>query len=165
MLLSTLDFGALFHIEKPVTELLLRGVIIYLGILFLMRILPRRTGGELAMMDLIFIFLIAEAASHALGEYSSVTEGFIMICTLMSINFLFNMLSYYVPAVEKLISAPKLQIVKNGEMLRRNMRREFITKEELMDHLREQGIDQLEKVKAAYVEGNGIITVIEKCDA
>lgn len=45
-------------------------------------------------------------------------------------------------------------------MLRRNMRTEFITEEELISHLRHQGIDEVSKVKAAYVEGEGKITAI-----
>ena len=39
-------------------ELLVRGTVLYVGILVLMRIMPRRTGGELAIMDLVFVLLI-----------------------------------------------------------------------------------------------------------
>ncbi|RYY42484.1 MAG: DUF421 domain-containing protein, partial [Chitinophagaceae bacterium] len=70
------DLSKLFHLENSILELFLRGSILYLGILLLMRFLPRRTGGELAVMDLIFVLLIAEAGTHALGNYSSITEGF-----------------------------------------------------------------------------------------
>lgn len=85
-----------------------------------------------------------------------------MILTLVSWNFLVNMLSYHFAAIEKLVSAPPLQIVKNGKLLRRNMRREYLTEEELMEHLRKEGIDNLNDVKAAYVEGEGHITVVPK---
>lgn len=91
-----IDLKSLFELENSLLELILRGTILYLGILFLMRILPRRTGGELAMMDLIFIILIAEAAAHSLGDYTSVTEGFIMILTLVGWNYVVNLLSYHV---------------------------------------------------------------------
>ena len=40
------------------------------------------------------------------------------------------------------------------------MRREFLTEQELMGHLREQGIAGLADVKAAYIEGDGAISVI-----
>jgi uncharacterized membrane protein YcaP (DUF421 family) len=40
-----------------------------------MRFMPRRTGGELATMDLVFLLLIAEAAAHALGDYMTVADG------------------------------------------------------------------------------------------
>lgn len=157
-----MNISEIFGLQTSVWELIIRGTVLYFGILFLLRILPRRTGGETATMDLIFIILIAEAASHALGDYSSLSEGFVVILTLVSWNFLVNMLSYHFAAIEKLVSAPPLQIVKNGKLLRRNMRREYLTEEELMEHLRKEGIDNLNDVKAAYVEGEGHITVVPK---
>ena len=85
-----------------------------------------------------------------------------MIGTMMAWNYLFNFLSYHIPLVEKLVSAPPLQIIKNGRLLKRNMRREYVTEEELTDHLRSVGIDDIGEVKAAYVEGDGKISVIER---
>src|SRR5690554_7621240 len=109
-----LGLAELFHVENSLVTLMVKGTVIYLGILLLFRILPRRTGGEMAMMDLIFVLLIAEAATHSLGGYSTITEGFIVIGTMMAWNYLFNFLSYHIPFVEKLVSPPHLQIIKNG---------------------------------------------------
>jgi len=154
--------SGLFQLELSLHELLIRGSILYLGILFLMRILPRRAGGELATMDLVFILLIAEAATHALGEYSTVTDALIIIMTLMFWNYMINMLSFYFPFFEKLVSAPPLRVVREGKLLRRNMRREFLTMEELMENLHKRGVESLDEVKAAYIEADGQITVISR---
>src|SRR5690606_19380378 len=112
-------------------------------------------------MDLIFVLLIAEAATHSLGGYSSITEGFIVIATLMGWNYAINFLSYHIPFFENFVSSPPLPIIKNGKLLHRNMRREYLTKEELMDHLRIEGIDNVEDVKSAFVEGDGKISVVK----
>lgn len=157
-----LDLAELFHFENSLVTLMVKGTVIYLGILFLFRILPRRTGGEMAMMDLIFVLLIAEAATHSLGGYESITEGFVVILTLMGWNYLINFLSYHSDFVEKMVSAPALPIIENGKLLHRNMRREYLTKEELMDHLRLEGIEEIGEVKSAYVEGDGKISVVRK---
>ena len=150
----------LFALETPLLELVARASALYVAILFLIRISPRRTGGELAMMDLIFVILIAEAASHSLGDYTSVTDGIILVLTLLGWNYAINALSYHVPFIERLVTAPPLQVIRHGRLLRRNMRREFLTEEELLGILREQGIDDVRDVKAAYVEGEGHIAVI-----
>ena len=155
-----MDITDIFSISASVPELASRASLLYLGILVLLRILPRRTGGELAMMDLIFVILIAEAATHALGEYSSVTEAIIVVLTMMTWNYLINVLSYHFPAFGKLASAPPLLIIKNGQLLRRNMRREYITENELMEQLRKEGLESVQNVKEAFVEGDGTITVI-----
>lgn len=162
MELLQINFTELFRTETPIPELVLRASVLYLGILFLLRILPRRTGGELATLDLLFIVLIAEATTHSLGGYSSITEGFIVILTLMTLNYSINFLSYHSSLVEKLISSPPLLVVKDGKLLRRNMRREFLTEEELMEHLRREGIEDIKEVKSAHVEADGQISFIAK---
>jgi uncharacterized membrane protein YcaP (DUF421 family) len=156
------DWLSILSLDTPLLELVARGTVLYFGILFMTRLMPRRTGGELAMMDLIFVLLIAEAAAHAMGEYTSVADGIVMVATFMGWNYLINALSYRVPFIERLVSSPPLQVIKDGKLLRRNMRREFLTEEELMSHLREEGIGDVKEVKSAQIEGDGKISVIAK---
>ena len=52
-------------------------------------------------------------------------------------------------------------LIKNGKMLRRNMRQELITEDELMMQLCEQGLDDVSKVKESYIESDGRISVIQ----
>jgi uncharacterized membrane protein YcaP (DUF421 family) len=120
------DWLSILSLDTPFLELVARGSVLYFGIPIITRLMPRRTGGELAMMDLIFVLLIAEAAAHAMGEYSSVADGIVMIATLMGWNYLINALSYRVPFIEWLVSSPTLQVIRDGKLLRRNMRREFL---------------------------------------
>jgi hypothetical protein len=67
--------------------------------------------------------------------------------------------SYHVLFIAEFVSPP-LQVVRDGQLLRRNMRREFLTKEELTHQLRRQGVEELKDVRAAYVESDDSITVI-----
>lgn len=100
------DWSDLFVVEIPLLELFVRGSVLYFAILFLMRLMPRRTGSELATMDLIFLLLVAEAASNAFGEYSSVAEGLILVMVLMDWNFIMNAASYHFRFVETFEIAP-----------------------------------------------------------
>jgi uncharacterized membrane protein YcaP (DUF421 family) len=52
-------------------------------------------------------------------------------------------------------------LVIRGVPQRRNLRREFITMQELEAKLREQGIDKMSDVKAAYLEADGQISVLK----
>lgn len=156
------DWLDIFQLETPLLELLARGSAIYLGVLVLMRLMPRRAGGELARMDLVFLLLIAEAATHGFGEYTTVGDALIVIATLMAWDYLINLLSFRIPLVERLVSAPAVQIVRDGRLLRRNMRREYLTEDELMSFLHQEGVDDLGDVKAAWVESEGKISVVPK---
>ena len=76
------DWEAVFALEMPLLELLARGSALYFAILLLMRIMPRRTCGELALMDLGFVVLIGNAA-NALGDYTAVADG-VVLCSSAS---------------------------------------------------------------------------------
>jgi len=54
-----------------------------------------------------------------------------------------------------------LELVKNGQLQRDNMRQELITRGELMTQLREQGVERLDQVKSARIEGDGRVSVIK----
>ncbi len=151
----------LFILETPLLELVARGTLLYTGILLLLRFMPRRTGGEMALMDLIFALLVVSAVSHSLGDYTSIADGLFMVLVTMGWNYVLNSLSFRLPAVERLLSPPPLPVVKDGKLLLRNMRREFLTRDELRTCLREHGVDDVAEVKIAYVEGDGSISVIK----
>jgi len=59
-------------------------------------------------------------------------------------------------------SAPRIGLVRDGEMLRRNMRRELITDEELGAKIRQEGIDDIALIKGLYLEGDGEISLIKQ---
>jgi uncharacterized membrane protein YcaP (DUF421 family) len=49
-------------------------------------------------------------------------------------------------------------------MLRRHMRQQLITGEELMTQLREQGVARVGDVGRCWLEGDGRVSVIRKTD-
>lgn len=51
-------------------------------------------------------------------------------------------------------------LVKNGVLQRQNMKRELITEDELRGLLREQGVDDVARVKKCYIEGSGNLSVM-----
>lgn len=152
----------MFQLETPIPELMLRTTFLFALFLVLFRILPRRTAGEMAPMDFIFLLLVTEAAAHSLGDFSSLADGTVQILTFMGLNYLTNRLTHRFPAVERLLEQPPLVVVQDGRMLRRNMRREFLTEDELMSSLRREGIDDLARVKRAYLDGDGHLSVIPR---
>ncbi len=155
-------WAGLFALETPLLELVLRGALLYLAILFLLRVMPRRTTGELAAMDLVLILLITEAAAHALGDYHSLSDGVVQILVMALLALAIDFLSHRYPWVRRLTESPPLKIIANGKLLRRNLRREFITLEELHSHLRANDVQDVSEVHSAHVEGEGHITIVKK---
>ena len=80
--------------------------------------------------------------------------------TIVAWNWLLDWLSFRFALVRRFVQPRRLTLVKLGVVQRQNLRREFITMEELNEKLREQGIEKVSDVKAAYLEGDGQISVI-----
>jgi uncharacterized membrane protein YcaP (DUF421 family) len=97
-----------------------------------------------------------------IGEATSTSDGMVLISTLVAWNYLLDFLSYRFPSIERLTTPRPLRLVKDGRMLKRNMRREFITADELMAKLREEGHSNISSVREMYLEADGEISVVAK---
>ncbi len=156
-----LSLVALFRIVVPAWEIILRGTAVYAFLFVVFRWVIRRDVGAVGIADVLLIVLVADASQNAMsGGYTTVTEGFILIATLLGWNVLLDWLSFRWPLIRRIVSPSTLPLVRDGRLLKHNLRREFITEEELWAQLREQGIDSLTQVKAAYLEPDGNFSVI-----
>ncbi len=144
---------------------MLRGTLMYLSLFILLRVILKRQSGNFALADLLLIVLIADASQNGMAsDYKSITDGIILVVTLVFWNYAMDWLGYRFPYLQTWVFPAPLPLIENGRMLRKNMRHELITVEELMAHLREEGVEKVEEVKAAYMEGDGQISVIRKDD-
>lgn len=158
--LLQIDWKTVFIPTLSLAEIILRGTIVYLLLFLLLRVL-RREAGAIGITDVLVIVLIADAAQNAMaGEYKSITEGAILVGTIAFWDYSFDWLGYRFAWFQRVVRPAPLLLIKDGRLLRRNMRQEMITKEELESQLRQQGIEDIAQVKKCYLEGDGNISVI-----
>jgi uncharacterized membrane protein YcaP (DUF421 family) len=158
-----LDLRELFLLDVSALELIVRVSAIYLSLLLAMRVIARRELGAFEAPELLMIILIADGVTTAMtGEYHSITGGLIVAGTLIGWNFLLDWLTYHVPVIERVLRPPSLKLIENGRVLRKNMRREMITMDELQSHLRQQGVEEIAQVKLACMEPDGELSVIPR---
>jgi uncharacterized membrane protein YcaP (DUF421 family) len=152
--------GLLAPTASPI-EIFVRGTVIYLGLFALLRGVLKREAGTVGITDLLVVVLLADAAQNSLApESKSLPDGLLLVASIVFWAYLLNWLGFRFPTIQKLVHPRPLPLVRDGEMLRRNMRKELVTEDELMTQLRLQGCDDLASVKAAYMEGDGRISVI-----
>jgi uncharacterized membrane protein YcaP (DUF421 family) len=157
-----IDWNELFAPSHSLLELFLRGSVVYLGTLALLRIF-RRDSGELSRADLLLVIMVADAAQNGMaGEYRSITEGLVLVATLFGWNLLLDWLSYRSEFVHRLLEPPPLLLIRDGRPLKKNLHAEMLTLEDLKQHLREQGLERFDQVKRAYVESDGRVSVIRR---
>jgi uncharacterized membrane protein YcaP (DUF421 family) len=152
-----------FALQMNPLELVLRGTAVYWALFLLFRFVLRRDAGSLGIADILLLVLIADASQNAMsGGYDSVGDGLVLIATIAGWNWLMDWASYRNRWIRRLAEPEPLVLVRRGRMIKRNMRREYLTNAELMACLREQGIDKLADVKMARMEPDGQISVIRE---
>lgn len=155
------QFRELFSFSLPVWEIVVRGSVIYLSLVLLFRFMVRRDIGAVGIADLLVLVLIADASQNAMaGEYRTLADGLVLICTLLGWNLMLDWAAFRFPRMRRFLESDKLLLIDHGKLQRRNMRKEFITEEELLAKLRGYGIENIGQVKRAYLENDGEITVI-----
>jgi len=160
--LFLIEWAELLIPTHSVAEIMLRGTVMYLSLFVILRFVMVRQTSTIGIADILVIVVIADAAQNGFAkEYKSITEGIVLVLTIVFWNLFLNWISYRFKPLERLLSPAPLPLVKNGKMNRRNMRQEFITEEELMSQVRQQGIAELEQIKEACLEANGELSVIK----
>ena len=64
--------------------------------------------------------------------------------------------------LRSVIEARPLLLVRNGSLVVHNLSKEFLTPEEVLAKLRGEGVENIEDVKAAYLENDGTVSVIRR---
>jgi uncharacterized membrane protein YcaP (DUF421 family) len=159
--LFNINWEEMFIPSDSITEIFLRGTITYLILFAFLRFFMKRQTGQLGIADLLVIVVIADAAQNAMSnDYKSITEGILLVGTIVFWNYALDWLGHRFPLIERLTRPKALPLILDGKVLRRNMRQEMITEEELMSQLRQQGVEDVKEVKKAYIEGDGNISII-----
>lgn len=154
-------FFSLFSFTLAPAEILIRGTAMYWFLFLLFRFVIRRDVGAIAIADVLLLVIIADASQNAMaGEYTSITDGCLLVVTIAGWNYLLDWSSYRFPAVRRLVEAKPLRLIHNGRVLRANMRREFITIDELESKMREQGVSRFAEVREAFLENDGEISLL-----
>ena len=158
--MKPIDWHAMFVPSGNPIELVVRGSILYLVILAGFRIF-RRDAGSMSVADLLVVVLIADAAQNGMaGQYTSVTEGALLVATIFGWNFVLDALSYRSRFVYRLLHPRPLLLVRDGRILRPNLRSAMMTIDDLMEQLREQGVESVHEVRECHLESDGRMSVI-----
>jgi uncharacterized membrane protein YcaP (DUF421 family) len=159
----SLDWRALFGLSVSPLELLVRGTAMYFFLFLLFRVVIKRRIGSIGMGDMLVLVIVADAAQNGMaGEYRSITDGFILVGTILGWNYLLDWANYRFAWLQRWLEPDPLLLVRDGRLLRRHLRLERVTEKELEAKLREHGVTDLAEVHKAYMEPDGQVTVIKR---
>ncbi|AIT05778.1 hypothetical protein MC45_04440 [Sphingomonas taxi] len=160
------DWSSMFKPELSLWEVIARGTIMYLFLFLVMRFLLKREGGQVNIADILVVVAVVDGAQPAFsGDAQSITESAVFVLTILFWSWVLNWASYHFKPLAFLTAAPPMVLVEDGKLNRANMRKALMNREELMQQLREEGVEDLELVHHVIMEGDGEISVIKKDDA
>ena len=147
----------------PWWEFILRGLIIYVFLIVLLRLTGKRQVGQMAPFDLVLLLVLSNTVQNAMiGGDNSIIGGVISAVTLVAANWLVSLLTYRSKKMEALIEGRPELLIHNGKLFDRALAQAKLTRHELMNALREAGCAAVEDVRAAFLENDGTISVIPK---
>ena len=142
----------------------LRAAAVYGFLLVLVRISGRRTLASMTTFDFILVLIISEATQNAmLGDDQSMTNGFLVVTTLIVLDIGLSLWKQRSPWLEKWIEGVPTVLVENGRPLKDRMDKARIDASDIMQAARElQGLERMDQIKFAVLERNGVITVVPR---
>jgi uncharacterized membrane protein YcaP (DUF421 family) len=144
-------------------DLAIRTFVIFWFIFLLTRIIGRRELSSLEPFDLILLIVLGDAVQQGLTQDDySVTGALIVISTFAVLQVLVSYVSFRVPALRPVLEGQPLVVVENGKPIERNMKRERLSVEEVMEEARQQQIASLDEIQWAVLETSGQISFIKK---
>ena len=135
---------------------------LYILIMICLRLLGKKGLGEISIPDLVLIILIGEALGSLIPQENSFISAIVCIVTLGIINFALERGVFYSKKLRKFVEGEPVLIVKDGRVLRSNMKKEMMTMENLKEAIRSNGLSGIEEVKIDVLEADGEISIIEK---
>jgi uncharacterized membrane protein YcaP (DUF421 family) len=154
---------SLFDPGVAIGERILRGLLVYAFLLVAIRAFGRRELGQLTAFDLIVLLTLSNILQNAMiGNDNSFTGGAVGALVLLSANYLVAFGVFRSRKVERLVEGRSRILIQDGKPIRKALRQELLSDQELLSAVRREGLTSFEDVRLAFAEPNGLISVIPK---
>ena len=135
--------------------------LIYAFLVIGLRLLGRRTLGQMNVYDLVVIIVLANAVQNAMvGNDNSLVGGVVAAVTLLVLNRVVTTLIARSSNVERVLVGEPVVLVNHGQLMPGNLKRCGITEDQVMEALREHELDHLDRARLCVLEADGTISVV-----
>jgi uncharacterized membrane protein YcaP (DUF421 family) len=148
-------------LKNDYLSIVISSVAVYVFMILAIRLFGKKELSQLSVIDLVFILLISNSVQNAMvGSNTTLWGGLIAASALFVVNFIMKQAIYRFPSLGKFIQGEAIMLVYKGKMKIENMHRTRITHDELMEAVREHGVDSISDVDLAILEVDGNISIL-----
>ncbi|KAB8142287.1 DUF421 domain-containing protein [Chloroflexia bacterium SDU3-3] len=146
----------MFRLDMPVVEKVLRTIVVYLLLLGLLRLAGRRELAQLNPFDLVLLLMLSNTVQNAIiGDDNSLLGGALGAVVLIGFNQLVVRFFYRHQAAERSLEGEEEILIQNGRLNEGQLKKELITRHQLLVAARAQGFDTLDEVESADINSAG----------
>jgi len=144
-------------------DLAIRSIVLYAFVFILTRVVGRRELSSLQPFDLILLIVLGASIQQGLTQDDySVVGALIVVGTIAVLQVATSYVSFRLPFLRPVLDGQPIVVVEDGKPIKRNLHRERLSIEDLMEEARQQQIGSLDEVQWAVLETSGSISFIEK---
>ncbi len=136
-------------------------VIVYLFIIFAIRLFGKKEISQLSIIDLVFVLLLSNSVQNAMvGSNTTLVGGLIAASSLFIVNWALKNLLFRSKKINNFIQGTALMLIYDGKVIQKHLDKAEISYEELEASVREHGIAKIEDVDLAVLEVDGNISIL-----
>jgi uncharacterized membrane protein YcaP (DUF421 family) len=159
----TLILQDMMHIGIPVLEKIVRPMLVYVFLVFALRLGGKRELAQINTFDLVVLLTLSNTVQNAIiGKDDSLLGGLIGATALVSVNAIAVHFIYAHPLLTKILEGDPEYLIKDGEIQNEQLKKEGMSRYELEGAAHRQGFASLEAVDTARLESGGAISFIGK---
>jgi len=145
-------------------ETVVRGIVMYIFLIAVMRLSGRRTLAQITTFDFILLLIISETTQQALlGDDFSLVNSFLLIITLFAMDIALSYLKEWSPRADRIIDGAPTVLVSLGKLDEEALRGTRVGLDDILEAARAQHeVERLEQIKFAVLEVGGDISIIPK---
>lgn len=142
---------------------LIRTLLLYIFIVFAVRLMGKRQISELQTSELVVTLLISDLAAIPMQDSGQpLTSGLVPILVLVAAEIIISVIMLKSGGFRRMICGRPIVVVNDGKIQQNELRRLRMTIEDLFEDLRQGGVGTISDVAYAIVETNGKLSIIKK---
>jgi uncharacterized membrane protein YcaP (DUF421 family) len=132
----------LVHLGLPWWDKTIRTLAVYLVLLALLRLAGKRQLAQLNAFDLVVLLLLSNVVQNAIiGNETSLVGGLLGAAILIAANYILVGLSFGNAKINRVLQGTSTTLYADEHVEAHNLRKELMTREELVAALRRQGLE------------------------
>ncbi len=146
----------LFVLKVPLLEKILRPIIVYLFLVFMLRVFGKRELAQLNPFDLVVLLSLSNTVQNAIiGEDNSLIGGLIGAFSLLTMNYLVIRFLFKHRRLDQIVEGQPTVLIEKGKLQEQNLAKELMTASELATIAHRQGFAHLRDVEHCVLEPGG----------